>query len=122
MIEKVSESTVRSIERDPQPTHSIRITADRILVAQPKEVGERKTRGGILIPPTADSEARRALWATVVAVGPMVRSAEPGDLVLFAPEAGFEVEIRQEDYMILRERDVHAVASERSEGKTGLYL
>ena len=46
MSDKVSESTVRSIERDPRPTHSIRITADRILVAQPKEVGERKTRGG----------------------------------------------------------------------------
>ncbi len=27
-----------------------------------------------------------------------------------------------EDYLVLRERDVHAVASERSEGNTGLYL
>jgi chaperonin GroES len=122
MGDKVGESAVRSIERDPRPTHSIRITADRILVAQPKEIGERKTRGGILIPATADSEGRRALWGQVVAVGPLVRSTEPGDMVLFAPDTGFEVEIREEDYMILRERDVHAVASERAEGKTGLYL
>lgn len=113
---------VRRIQRDPHPRHSIRITADRILVAQPKEVGERKSRGGILIPPTAASEARRAMWGEVVAIGPMVRSAEPGDLVLFAPDSGFEVEIRAEEYMVLRERDVHAVASERSEGRTGLYL
>jgi chaperonin GroES len=122
MSELRPEAALRSIERGPQPTHSIRITADRILVAQPTEVGERRTRGGILIPATADSETRRAIWGEVVAVGPLVRSTEPGDRVLFPPDTGFEVEIRQEDYMILRERDVHAVASERVEGTTGLYL
>jgi chaperonin GroES len=42
--------------------------------------------------------------------------------VLFAPDAGYEVEIRAEEYLILRERDVHAVASTRTEGQTGLYL
>ncbi len=68
------------------------------------------------------SEAGRAIWAEVVAVGPMVRAAESGDLVLFSPEMGFEVKIRSEDYLVLREQDVHAVAPERSEGNTGLYL
>lgn len=106
-------------ERD---RHSIRMTADRILVVPPREHGERKTRGGILVPATAQSEARRAIWAEVMAIGPMVRSAEAGDLVLFAPESGYEVEIRDEDYIVLRERDIHAVASERTEGRTGLYL
>ena len=62
------------------------------------------------------------MWGEVVAVGPMVRAAEPGDQVLFAPEAVFELEIRQEDYLVLRERDIHAVASERTESNTGLYL
>ena len=38
------------------------------------------------------------------------------------PEAGWEVEIRGDEYLILRERDVHAVASERDAGQTGLYL
>ena len=52
----------------------------------------------------------------------LVRSAEAGDHVLFAPETAFEVEIRQEDYLVLRERDIHAVASERTESNTGLYL
>jgi chaperonin GroES len=115
------ESKVRKLEREPH-RHSIRITADRILVIPPKEIGERKTRGGILIPATAESEARRAVWGEVVAVGPMVRSAEAGDLVLFPPEHGYEVEVRGEDYIVLRERDIHAVASEKTEGKTGLYL
>ena len=33
-----------------------------------------------------------------------------------------EVDIRGEEYLILRERDVHAVASARAEGQSGLYL
>ncbi|MGH9197798.1 MAG: GroES family chaperonin, partial [Acidimicrobiia bacterium] len=90
------------------------MTADRILVSLPKEIGERKSRGGILIPATAASEARRAVWGEVVAVGPMVRSTEPGDLVLFGPENGYEVDVRDEEYVVLRERDIHAVASERT--------
>ena len=61
-------------------------------------------------------------WAEVVAVGPGVRAMEPGDQVLFNPEDRYEVEVRGEDYLILRERDIHAVAAERIEGETGLYL
>jgi chaperonin GroES len=113
-------ASVRRLAGEPQ--QSIRMTADRILVVPPTELGERKTRGGILIPATAESEAKRAMWGEVVAVGPMVRSAEPGDHVLFAPDTAFELEIRQEDYLVVRERDIHAVASERTESNTGLYL
>ncbi len=101
--------------------HSIRMIADRILVVPSKEAGERKSRAGILIPATADI-SRRLVWADVVAVGPTVRTVEQNDAVLFSPESGFEVEIQGEEYLILRERDVHAVASPRSEGGTGLYL
>ena len=101
--------------------HSIRMIADRILVVPSKEAGERKSRAGILIPATADV-SRRLVWAEVVAVGPTVRTVEPDDAVLFSLESGFEVEIQGEEYLILRERDIHAVASERIEGGTGLYL
>ena len=100
---------------------SIRMTADRILVRPSDEVGERKSRAGILIPATANVD-RRLVWAEVIAVGPTVRNVEEGDRVLFAPDAGYEVEIRGDEYLILRERDVHAVASTRNEGQTGLYL
>jgi chaperonin GroES len=63
------------------------------------------------------------VWGEVVALGPTVRNVEPGDRVLFSPESGYEVEIRADEYLILRERDIHAVASERAEGAaTGLYL
>jgi chaperonin GroES len=100
---------------------SIRMTADRLLVAPSREAGERKSRAGILIPATANV-SKRLVWAEVVAIGPTVRNVEEGDSVLFAPDSGFEVEIRGDDYLILRERDIHAVASTRMEGQTGLYL
>jgi chaperonin GroES len=100
---------------------SIRMTADRLLVHPSKEAGERKSRSGILIPATANVD-RRLVWGDVVALGPTVRNVEPNDRVLFSPESGYEVEIRGDEYLILRERDIHAVASERSDGATGLYL
>lgn len=100
---------------------SIRMTADRLLCLPSRELGERRSRAGILIPATANRD-RRLHWAEVVAVGPTVRNVEEGDQVLFSPDTGFEVEVRGDEYLILRERDVHAVASGRSEGQTGLYL
>jgi chaperonin GroES len=99
----------------------ITMLADRLLVQIPSAEGERASRGGILIPATAQV-SKRLSWAEVVAIGPQVRNIEPGDRVLFNPEDRYEVEVRGEDYLILRERDIHAVASERIEGGTGLYL
>ncbi len=94
---------------------------DRVLVSIPKSEGERRSRAGILIPATAQVSKRLA-WAEVAAVGPHVRTIRPGDTVLFNPEESFEVDVQGEDYLILRERDIHAVASERIDGGTGLYL
>ena len=94
---------------------------DRLLVQIPTVEGERASRGGILIPATAQVSKRLA-WAEVVAVGPHVRNIKPGDTVLFNPEDRYEVEVQGDDYLILRERDIHAVASSRIDGGTGLYL
>jgi chaperonin GroES len=100
----------------------ISMLADRVLVQLNSAEGERRSSGGILIPATAQMSKRLA-WAEVVAVGPNVRNMEPGDQVLFNPEDRYEVEVRGDDYVILRERDVHAVAAKRlEEGSTGLYL
>jgi len=100
----------------------IQMMNDRILVRIGGSEGERRSTGGILIPATAQM-GKRLSWAEVVAAGPNVRSMQPGDQVLFNPEDRYEVEVRGEDYIILRERDVHAVAAKRlEEGSTGLYL
>ncbi len=100
----------------------IRMLHDRVLVQLDPEVGERRSSAGILIPATAQM-GKRLAWAKVVAIGANVRSVEVNDRVLFDPEDRAEVEVRGDDYVLLRERDLHAVASERLEdGATGLYL
>lgn len=99
----------------------IKMLNDRLLVQLVSENGERKSSGGILIPATAQM-AKRLVWAEVVALGQNVRAAEVGDRVLFSPEDRYEVEVQGNDYIMLRERDLHAVAAERIEASTGLYL
>lgn len=96
---------------------------DRVLVSAEGEGGERTSGGGILIPATA-SVGKRLAWARVVAVGAHVRQVEVDDRVLFDPEDRAEVEIQTKDYLLLRERDIHAVAAKRVVGDdpTGLYL
>lgn len=94
---------------------------DRVLVRIPTGDGERRSSGGIVIPATAQV-AKRLSWAEVVALGQNVRTAEIGDLVLFSPDDRYEVEVQGQDYIMLRERDIHAVAAKRIEASTGLYL
>ncbi|WP_434590119.1 GroES family chaperonin [Streptomyces sp. A5-4] len=107
------------------PTHEklpIRMLHDRVLVRSDSPEGERRSGGGILIPATA-AVGKRLAWAEVVAVGQNVRSVVSGDRVLYDPEDRAEVEVRGVQYVLMRERDLHAVASERvSDDSTGLYL
>ena len=99
----------------------IKMLADRLLVRIPSGDGERRSSGGILIPATAQM-AKRLVWAEVVALGSNVRAAEVGDRVLFSPDDRYEVEVGGNDYIMLRERDIHAVAASRIEPSTGLYI
>jgi chaperonin GroES len=101
----------------------IKMLHDRILVELDRESGERRSSGGIVIPATAAMGARRLSWSKVVAVGPHARAVESGDRVLFDPEDKAEVEVNGELYVVMRERDVHAVAADRlADEATGLYL
>ena len=86
----------------------IKMLNDRVLVRISDRDSERKSSGGIVIPATAQ--------------GQNVRSCEVGDKVLFSPDDRYEVEVQGEDYVMLRERELHAVAAERIEASTGLYL
>lgn len=103
-------------------TLPIRMLHDRVLVSVEDEHGERRSSGGIVIPATA-SVGKRLAWATVVATGPNVRQIKLEDRVLFDPAERAEVELSSKDYLLLRERDVHAVAAERvTDSGPGLYL
>jgi chaperonin GroES len=87
----------------------IRLSGDRVVVEHPDR-GERTSRGGLLIPATAQPAPKRCVWAEVRLVGPEVRGVRPGDHILFLPQAGLEVELHGEEYLLLRERDIQAVA------------
>ena len=101
----------------------IKMLHDRVLVEIDREAGERRSSGGIVIPATAAMGGRRLVWSRVVAVGPHSRAVEIGDRVLFDPEDKAEVEVNGEMYVVMRERDIHAVASDRlGDSATGLYL
>ena len=117
-------STVDVPDTTPRPDGSvpIRLLHDRVLVRPGADEGERRSTGGIVIPATAQV-GRKLSWARVVAIGPTVRTVEVGDRVLFEPEDRGSVELQGLEYVLLRERDVHAVAAARNaDDHTGLYL
>ena len=104
------------------PRLPIRMLHDRVLVSTDGELGERTSTAGLVIPATA-SVGKRLAWACVVAIGQHVRQVQVGDRVLYDPEDRAEVELQGAGYVLLRERDIHAVAAPRVEdGQTGLYL
>jgi chaperonin GroES len=105
----------------PEVQEKIRLTADRLLVKVPDE-SERRSKGGLVIPVTASTPIRRCLWSEVVLVGPETRNVKPGDRVLFIPQTGLEVDVRGEIFLLLRERDVQAIASDRIDPQLGQYL
>jgi chaperonin GroES len=112
----VSSEAVTDVRR------AVAVLGDRVLVAPPEDA-ERRSKGGILIPATARSVDRKGIWGATIGVGAHVRHVQVGDEVLYLPEDAIEVDVQGEAYLIVRERDVHAVAStRRAENTTGLYL
>lgn len=103
-------SSTASSPRKKRRREDIHLTGDRLVVGLPDN-GERKSRSGLLIPATAAPAPKRCMWAEVALVGPDVRAVKAGDRILFLPQAGLEVEMNGDEYLLLRERDVQAVAS-----------
>ena len=98
----------------------IQMLHDRVLV-KPESSGERRSGAGIVIPATAEV-AKRLVWGEVLGTGAHVRTVKVGDRVLFARDDQYEVDVQGTTYLVLRERELHAVATERTEHGTGLYL
>jgi chaperonin GroES len=105
----------------PGAAERMRLTADRILIKVPDD-GERRSKAGLVIPATATTQNRRCVWSEVVLVGPEVRNVRIGDEVLFIPQSGLEVDFHGEVFLLLRERDVQAIASDRIDPLAGQYL
>jgi chaperonin GroES len=99
----------------------IRPLQDRILVQRTEE--EETTAGGIIIPDTAKEKPQEGV---VIATGkgkprddggitPL--DVKPGDRVLFGKYAGTEVTLDGQEYVIVREDDILAIADEKKKGR-----
>lgn len=94
---------------------AIRPLGDRVVIEPMKE--EATTRGGIVLPDSAQEKPQKG---RVVAVGSgrvlengqrVALEVKEGDVVLFAKYGGTEVEIGNQEYVVLSERDLLAVLS-----------
>jgi chaperonin GroES len=103
------------------PKLQVQMLHDRVMVKLSQGSGERRSSAGIVIPATAQM-ARRLVWGEVFGVGNHVRTVKVGNRVLFSPEDQFEFEVQGQTYVVVRERDLHAVAAEPTEDGSGLYL
>lgn len=92
---------------------SFRPLHDRVLVKRVKE--EEKTRGGIIIPETAQEKPQEG---EVVAVGPGTRDEDGerieldvkvGDRILFGKYSGQTVKVEGEELLVMREEDIMGV-------------
>lgn len=94
---------------------------DRVMVKVERDTEERRSATGIVIPATVKM-ANRLVWGEVCGVGANARQVKVGDKVLFNPEDQYEVEVQGQIYLVMRERDLHAIATQQTEHGTGLYL
>jgi len=90
---------------------------DRVVVRRVEE--DTKTKGGIIIPDTAQE---KPMQGEIIAVGPGGRDEsgklipidlKAGDFVLFGKWSGTEVKIEGEELLIMKESDVMGVIEGR---------
>ena len=93
---------------------TIKPLSDHILIEAIK--GEEKTKGGILLPETAEKE--KSEQGIVIATGPGKRTEDgkiipmsvmPGQKVLFTKYGPNEIKIEEKEYLIAREDDILAI-------------
>ena len=96
---------------------AFRPLGDRVLVKRVEE--EEKTKGGIIIPDTAQEKPQEG---EVVAVGPGARDedgeyikpdVQVGDRILFGKWSGTEVKVDGDELLIMKESDIMGVIEEK---------
>jgi len=94
---------------------SFRPLHDRVVVRRVNQ--EEKSRGGIIIPDTAQE---KPMEGEIIAVGPGARSddgtlqpldVKAGDRVLFGKWSGTEVKIDGEELLIMKESDIMGIVA-----------
>ena len=87
----------RRIDRSLEPL-------DDYLVVHPADE-ETETRTGLIIPAAAEARCRTGI---ITAVGTGAEGVEPGDKVLFAADAGYEVRLGGVEVRVLRRGELVA--------------
>lgn len=97
---------------------NIKIVGPRLLVL-PIKAEEERSKGGLIIPATAQDTTQRAAVllvgdGTVLANGERIPpSVEVGDEIIYARYSGTELELEDEKYLIIQESDVRAIMTYR---------
>ncbi|NUR93243.1 MAG: co-chaperone GroES [Nonomuraea sp.] len=104
-----------------EPKFEIQMLHDRVMIRLEQEAEERRSGSGIVIPATVKTP-NRLVWGEVCGVGTYVRAVKVGDKVLLNPDDQLEVDVQSQTYLVVRERDLHAVATQETDHGTGLYL
>ena len=81
----------------------IKPLADRVVAT--REAVQTKTASGIFLP---DSSKEKPVIATVVAVGPDVKSLATGDKIVYKEYSTTELKVDGVEYLIVKEEDVLA--------------
>jgi len=81
---------------------------DRVLV-EPEEIGESRTKSGIIIPDTAKEKPRTGKVIEVGTDEELAENIKVGDKIVFAKFTGDEVEFEGEKYLIVSRSDILAV-------------
>ncbi len=90
-----------------QPHQSVDLSIeplDDFVVVQPSE-GEAETRGGLIIPASAETPCRTGI---VTAVGPDVNGVEPGDKVLYPRDAGYDIRMAGSSVRVIKREELIA--------------
>tara|TARA_R100000664_G_scaffold18986_1_gene28087 strand:+ start:1820 stop:2080 length:261 start_codon:yes stop_codon:yes gene_type:complete len=77
----------------------------RYIVIDPIKETETKTKGGLLLA-EAQREDIRYRQAKIKSVGTDVKGLKVGNKIYYDKAAGFNIEIKQEQYKVIKEQDV----------------
>jgi chaperonin GroES len=92
------------IEGSPDAVRLVLEPLDDYVVIEPADE-ESETRGGLIIPASAEAGCRTGI---VTAVGAEAEGVEPGDKVLFPKEAGFDVRLAGSAMKVIRRSELIA--------------
>lgn len=84
-------------------TTPIKPLADRVVAV--REEVQTRTASGIYLP---DTSTEKPVIATVVAIGPDVKSLAIGDKIVYKEYSTTELKINDKEYLIVKEEDVLA--------------